>query len=187
MAGEELLSSAELLANIPDNTSQLVDPLDIRNLVIGLPPDSIIAEDETPFTIPIVTGTPVVVNNLLPSPAVTQAHWMLDGNQAFIPDWAGIIVNSGLTRIVNLTAVLSVSKVGGGNDDYGIDFFIGGVLAGAGSNFEIKDIDTVVTVVTSQEYDHSVAAPIDLRVTGIGTGDDLDVSSILIGLTGSLL
>jgi len=189
MADEVLRTAAELLADLPDNTTQLIQPVNTRNMVIGLASDIGSLESGATFTVPIVSGTPVVINALIPAPDFDGRPWILDGSQAFIPDWAaiGVSVLGPLNRLLDLRAIIIAEKAGGGSDTYDFQFHAGGIPIGQTITVDFAGAQEVIGVATDVLYDHFTALPVDLRVTGVGTGDDLDISEINIRALGAIV
>ena len=186
---EVLRTAAELLADLPDNTSQLIQPVNNRNMVVGLATDIGVLEEETPFSIPIIDGTPVIINPLLPAPTFDGRPWVLDGGQAMFADWAaiGVSVLGPLDRLIDLRAYVVLLKQGGGVGTYDFQFFTGGIPLAQPITLEIGITQEQITLFSDDLYDHFTALPVDLRVTGVGTSDDLDVTEFSMRLIGAIL
>ena len=189
MAGESLLTLAEVLASLPDNNSNLIQPLDHRNDVIALTNDLGFLEENDPFTIPILDGTFVSINPLLPTPIQVSNFWALDGTNAQFVDYGAITINPGHQRLLNLVCSLFVQKVGGGTASYTFQFFVAG--APVSREIDVADIGPFQQVAFGEEilFDYSlgVAAPVTVRVRGDGTTDGLEVEDFSMKLTGVLI
>ncbi len=189
MAGEVLRTAAELLADLPDNTSQLIQPVNNRNMVVGLATDFGVLEEDNPFTIPVIDGTPVSINAVLPAPTFEGRPWQLDGSQAMFADWStiGVAVLGPIDRLMDLRAYIVLEKAGGGVGDYDFQFFTGGIPLANVITLEIGAAQEQITIFADATYDHFLELSVDLRVTGDGTGDDLDVTEFSMRLIGAIL
>jgi len=187
MAGETLLTFDEMLAALPDNSSQLISPLDMRDIVIALSNDIGFVSEENPFTIPIVSGVPVSILGQMPTPVLVTNRWVLDGNNQLTPDWAGVTINPGTSRLLRVQCQMAVDKVGAGDDVYEFNITVGGVIAGRTITLTLGALPVFVSLNLDIVYDQSVAAPIDVVVTGIGTIDNLDVTDLSLMLIGAAI
>lgn len=188
MAGETLLSLAEVLASLPDNASQLIAPLSHRNEVIALTNDVGFVEEDASFTIPIVDGVFVSINPLMPSADAVGNFWVIDGNNALLPDFGAVTINPGHLRLLDMTAHLELARVGGGPaEGYTFQFFVGGVATGREISVELDDNSEALTLSEETLYDYSVSDPVTIRVRGDGTGADLNVFDIDMKVVGILI
>ena len=191
MAGETLRTIAEVLAAFPDNTQRLITPLDARDMIITEAINvGYLESDTTPFTIPIVAGTPVSVNASIPTPNFIGNFWRIDGNNAFVENYTTyttpIIVNPGTVRICAFRASMQVQKIGTGSDVYEFQWFADGVPFGNPGQITVDDTDPFYIATSSDALvDVSLSQAFDLRVTGIGTGDDLQVNTVLLRASGA--
>lgn len=190
MAGESLLTLAEVLASLPDNNSNLIDPLDHRNEVISLVNDVAFLEEDDPFVIPITDGVFVSINLQLVTPEFLGNGWSLDGNNAFFTDFGVVTINPGLERLLSMQCSILLNKQGGGTSDYTFQFHVAGAPVGRVIN--IAEISTAQQEVTFEEtltFDYSIGItdPVTIQVRGDGTGDDLDVDDFSMKLVGVII
>ena len=187
MAGETLLTLAQLLASLPDNVTQLIKPLDHRNQTIALVNDVGFIEDDDSFTVGITDGVFTPINILLPTPDTVGNFWTSDGNNALIPNFGTITINPGHERLLDLNAHLELAKTGGGTANYTFQFFVGGSFVGREINVAIGADTESLSVSEEILYDYSVSGPVDLRVRGDGTVDDLNVDDFSLKVMGALI
>ena len=187
MAGETLLTFAEMLAALPDNSAQLIAPVNMRDVVIANANDIAFLSDSDPFTLPITAGVPVSVLGALPTPDLITNRYVLDGNQQLVADWGAVTVNPGTTRILRLQAQMWGNKEGTQTDTYEFSITVGGTQAGRTVNVELGVQPIGIGLTVDVLYDHSLALPIDLTVTGIGTGDDLNIEDFSFAAIGILI
>lgn len=187
---ETLRTLNELLALFPDNTSGLIDAEASRDLIVSVAASQgFLEDDQATFALPITDGVFVPVNPEA-NPGVGSAfnRWQLDANNAMIPDYGTTVVNPGHTRLVPVASGLLVEKIGGGTETYDFEVFEGGVPTGIPIRREIQaNIETAVLVTETFVYDVAQGLPIDIRVSGIGTGDDLVVHDFRQRVSGLLL
>lgn len=115
MAGETLLDASQLLAAYPDNTAGLIDALEGRNFIVSSGDDVGFAQEIfTPVPASLAPTTVLadtLVNSVWVAPTTALRFWNLDGNNAFVNDYAPIIVNAGTDRLVNYDfAILAVRQ-----------------------------------------------------------------------------
>lgn len=187
MAGETLLTLAEVLASLPDNNSNLIQPLDHRNEAIALTNDVGFVEEDDAFVIPIIDGTFVSINPLMPTPTTVGNFWITDGNNALIPSFGTITINPGHQRLLDLTCHIEAAKQGGASTSYTFQFFVGASPAGREINIDLDPSTEALTLSEEVLYDYSVADPVTIRVRGDGTGDDLDVADMDMKVVGILI
>ena len=100
---DTLLTFAQMLAAVPDNTSSLISPANVRNSLLSASPDAGQVGDDTDWTLALTAGVPSNINALSPAPAPgALARWAIDGNAALIPAWSPITIPGGLVRGINV-------------------------------------------------------------------------------------
>ena len=179
MAGETLRTGAELLALFPDNTAGLIDAVQSRDLIVSTAVALGFLEDTVPsFSVSVIDGSPVSINALVtPTGGGALLFWALDGNQAFLADYGAIVVPPGLERLVAINTTMVLRKQGGASASYSFQYFEAGVPIGVPETIDLDSTDDEsMAVLEELVYDVDVGAPLDLRVTGVGTGDDIDVN-----------
>ena len=191
MAGETLLTLADVLASFPDNDQKLITPLDARNMIITEAVNVGYLESDTlPFTIPVVAGTPVSINQSIPTPNFVGNFWRIDANIAFVENYSTytppITVNPGTFRISAFRASMNLQKIGTGSDTYQFQWYVDGVPFGNAGEITIDDNDPFYVAISADALaDMSLSQAFDVRVTGVGTGDDLQVNQLLLRATGA--
>lgn len=181
----------EALAGVPDNTSGLVTPQDVRELALSGIADGASLYEYDPFTIPFVgLGVPVDIPLLLPSlVSLVSIGWLVDVNGHLVPDWpASIIVPVGHTRALTLSSIIVATKQGGGTGDYAFRFTKDGTpLAGPG---EVITLTTVAESMIHAQLDLNVisdAAVYSITAEGIDSTDDLDITEFQLRVEGGAL
>lgn len=176
MAGETLRSGAELLALFPDNTSGLIDAVQSRDFIVSSAVAVGFLEDGPGFTVTIVDGVSESINaGVTPATPGLELFWTPDGNLAWVPDYAAVVLPPGISRLATITTVMLIAKQGGGNSVYRFQYFEGGAAIGHIADVTLEPTDQLVTITETFLYDVEAGAPLELRVTGIATGDDLDM------------
>ena len=179
MAGETLLSIAQLIANTPDNTTGQIDALDLRNILVSLANGVGGLEAQDNFSVPIDAGVWVSLNDIAVNGAgnadvVSNNGWKQDANGAWIPDYTGVNLTPGVLRLVTIATSGDLDKQGGGSDTYEFQYFVGGIGVGRlGSTEYDGDAQTYGSKTETFVYEPALGLSIDLRVRGVGTNDDL--------------
>jgi len=193
MAGETLRTAAQLLTEFPDNTAGLIDAVQGRNHIVSmLPGIGFLEDDTTSFTITVIDGTFVDVNqDITPLPLLAANFaWAIDGNNAWIPDYTsiGITVPAGVQRLVGINTTMLLAKQGGGTASYTWQIFKGGVAVGNGLTTAALGIAAqLITVVEEVLYEPALVETLSLRVRANGTTDNIDVSDFRQRVTSILL
>lgn len=192
MAGETLREAAGLLGLFPDNVSGEIDAVDSRDFIVSsVVAVGFIEEDPltVPYTIPMTDGVPVDFLSTLTTPLFAGNFWKLDGNNAFIPSYTdfGVTVPPGLQRLVSGDVIMQLQKVGGGTGVYEFQGTEGGVFTGEPVQRTISAVAEVFVFSGTRLYDVSVAGPISLSITPVGTSDDLQVNQTRVSLQGVML
>jgi len=181
----------ELLAATPDNTAGLITPEVFRDTLVSLAVGAGFLADVTPVSVPIVDGVPTSMNPLLPSPLEVGAGWTTDANNFMHPDYATLATTTvppGYLKLAQFVAVLSLTKVAGGEDSYELQFTEDAVLVGVPEAITFSAAgSTVVTIITSQLVDLSINPVFGVSITGIGTSDDLTLDSFELSVSDKLL
>ncbi len=183
---------SELVAGAPDNTSGLIDAIQLRDMVVSMASGNGAVETTADVTIPIVSGTPVAVNPLLTGVSVFGSLWGADGNSFLFPNYSAVLTDTtipaGYTKFCRFQAMLALTKQGGGTDTYSIQFTRNGVLVGDAHDVLFSGTDTdTITVPYFTNQDVGVADTFGVSVTGVGTGDDLVLESFSMDVADELL
>ena len=186
MAGETLLTAAETLAGFPDNTQQLIQPLDVRNFVVSAQVSSAwLDELNDPYVITMVDGVWTSVLTPAPSPDFLGLFWKLDGNQLVVPAYvdAGITVNTGTTRLATVTTIALTSKVAAGAPSlYSARVTLGGVQVSTVGSFERDTTKVASVAIRDFTVDIDLALPIDVQVRPDGHSEDLTINELTLSL-----
>jgi hypothetical protein len=188
----ELLYLDEVLAGYPDNTAGLITPLNARNHVVSTIRGVGFLDSATTITLPVLNGTGTLINPLLLDAAFTQATlWTFDGNNFAISNYGSltdVTIPAGFTKLVQLVAVLSLEKTGGGSDSYQFQFTRNGVGVGLAEDVPWSSAGTqVVTTLYTTLYDISTQDTIGVQVIGVGTTTSLQLHNFEMNTSDSVL
>jgi len=182
----------EVIASMPDNSSGLILPVHMRDFAISYASGGAFQETTTDVNIPIVSGTPVAVTPLLTGLTQVQGVWQFDGNNFVFPDHVNqlpaTVIPAGYTRLARFLAVLSVTKAGGGTDNYEIQWTKAGVLVGVAHDVLFTGSGTrtiTVPFVSVQQVD--TVDTYGVSITGIGTGADMVLESFSMEVSDRIL
>ena len=181
-----------LLTNFPDNSQGLIKPVNMRDFVVSFINGRGFLVDETNVNLPILDGTPVVVNPLLISPVVTTTGlWGFDGNNFGVSNYANIpdiIIPADYKKLLSIVAVLDVTKSAGGADSYSMEFIKNGAPHGLPETVEFTAAGTqTVTLLSTDLADLSLPDTYGVQVTGVGTTDDLSLNYFTMNFADSIL
>lgn len=111
---DALKTFAELVAQTPDNTSQLISAQDVREYLYALPLDLIEVEQEDDFLVVMTDGVWVDVPTLFPTPITEVARaWIANANSQLVPDFtASVTVDPALVRGLQYAVSVIAEKVG---------------------------------------------------------------------------
>lgn len=111
---DSLRTFSELLAQVPDNTSQLITAQDVREYLYALPLDLIEVQESDRFTAVMTDGVWVDIPTLMPSPTIEVARaWIADANNKLVPNFTATVdVDPALVRGVSYTPAAIVEKLG---------------------------------------------------------------------------
>ena len=189
MAGETLLTVAQTVASMPDNTVGAITAQATRSMIISEALGLGFYSVDAPFNVPITDG--VYTNIPLQALGVTDFNnlaFELDGNNAWRSDYSGVIIPGGLIRLVIATTRIQVVKAGGGTaDSYVFQYHVNGLPVGNDIPVDIGTDEEYNSFAESIPYEVVLAEPIDLRVKGVGTNDDLLMTDYRFTVTGAQL
>ncbi len=171
----------ENLAAAPDNTSGLIDAVHLRDLIVSNRSGGVQILETTPFTVPITNGVPVSINPLLPAPTVAGVLWSADANNRAFPNYAAAIPSAtipvGYVKFTQILFSFNGEKAGAGTDDYLFRVDLDGVPQGTGVTVSYDSNPAFTTIVLNRTVDIGVQPLVGLTVTGVGTGDDIDINA----------
>ncbi len=179
---ENMLYGDQVLALFPNNTQGLIQAEHMRSMWVSQKAGGMLVKETTQFTIPITDGVPVSINPLLPAPVTSGVLWVADGNNRGKPNYAAaipsVIIPAGYSKFAAVSVVIAVEKVGAGDDLYLFQVDKDGVPVGIGVQMSLSVEPTVITLLASELVDITDPNSVfGVTVTGIGTGDDIDVSN----------
>lgn len=184
MAGEELLSVADALAGLPDNLSGLIEAVDSRNAVLSAAPGIASQVSTAVFIVPIVADTPVSINASMGTHDFLANFFIEDGNNSLVSEYpAGVTIAPDLIRLAGIVSVLDVRKAGGGTSVYSFQPYVGGIPL---DTPQVITLDaTEVNLILSFElgFRPFAAEPMEIRATGVGHSDDIDVVDFRMRVT----
>lgn len=178
MAGETLLTQAQLLASYPDNTVGAITALTGRNQIISEAVGIGFLKNTAEFVVPIDTPDQwETIQNLIVNPEVAvNAAWILNANNFWVPDYAGVILPAGVERLVSLNTEMVATTDSNSAKEYQFQYFINGVPYGLPTSITFDDDDEYqLAVSTAFTYEVATKFPIDLRVSEDVGANDLQV------------
>ena len=192
---DTLLNFTQAMSGVPDNTSQLVTPRNLRELQLSAITDRGAAYAAVgPWTVPIpaadvwVDIPSAISADMTESPAVL--FWRMDTNghlfYNYAADWPTIDVPPGLIRAVILTAVIGLDP---GGPTWEFAFTIDGVPQEPTELVETSgQTDAVtVTLIAGQGIEPGIAPPVSVSVKNNSNGGDLDLLSFGLNIRGGPL
>lgn len=174
-----LYTFPEIRAAIPDNTSNLISPENVRSALLSVAADVGEVGDDTAFVLALAAGVPTNLNVNLPNPSFsTLRGWTVDGNAALVSDLdAEFQIAPGHVRGVQISAVIVCQNDGIADDVYTFDLLKGVVVVGTvdailegGANAE----DLSIAVIALDSYEPALEEPWSIQVTSVG-GEDLAI------------
>lgn len=188
----------EALGLLPDNTTRLVSPEDVRRVSLSLLGDRGGAFGDPaqgPWVVPIpAIDTPVDIPIAIGGGAAMvlgeALFWRLDANghlvYDYLGDWPTAVVPAGYTRQVTLLGVVEIDP---NADTWEFAFTIGGVV-----QLPVYTIDSSVqtdaisiTMVSGDPIDVSLAPPVSLQVINRTSANDLTLNLVSMRTQGSIL
>jgi len=182
----------ELIASAPDNASGLISAVALRDFMISIVEGKGLLEATTNVTIPIVADTWVSINPLLVGAVHTETYWSVDGNNYMFPNHSGsvdTVVPAGYSKFGQMMSILELTKSGGGEDNYEIQFTLNGTGVGEPESVDFPEAGTDTTTLLHPLL-IDVSVPTDLygiQIMGIGTGDDLELGYFTQQVSDSIL
>lgn len=186
MAGESLKTAAQLLAAFPDNQAGLIESVDDRDFIISSSlAVGFIEPIDVPLVLPMTDGVPVDLLSSFTQPGFNGNFWALDGNNHFVPDYAnqGINVPAGVTRLLDSSWVMVLSKAGGGTATYTFQLTANAVPVGASTDRVITTTPTAYVFGSVGLYDVAGGAALSAIVTPVGNSDDLTITDMRSAVT----
>lgn len=188
---DSLLTMTEALNGVPDNTSNLVTPQNVRQALLSIVADhGVAAADQAtlPQTIPITQNVYADIPAALIAEGATMIsgtlplYWRMDANghlyYDYPADWPGVTVPAGYLRSVGITALIDV-ELASATNVYAFTITLDGVPVGNTIYVdEAQNQDrTLVALETQQALEVGAAPIVSVAVTNTAGGSDLDVLS----------
>jgi len=188
---QTLLYLDEVLAGFPDNISQLILPVNIRDQIVSTMRGVGFLEETTNVTVPITDGVWTAINPLLPAPVHTETLWTFDGNNAAVSNYAALtdtVVPAGYSKLGAFVSVLELTKSGGGSDNYQVSYTKNGVTFGEPESVEFPEAGVeTLTLLHSFIADVSVPDAYGVQIQGVGTSADLELGFFSMQVSDSIL
>jgi len=190
---QELLYLDQVLEGFPDNVSSLIEPVNIRNLVVSTMAGKAFLENTDNVTLLIDSGVWLLINPLLVNAAHTQTLWSFDGNNFLHPSYATDMQNTTVPspyyKLASLVAVLELTKDSGGADNFEVQFTKNTVGIGEPESVEFAESGTqTLTLLHSFVPDISIESDTyGVRIEGVGTSDDLTLGFFSMQISDSVL
>jgi len=186
---DSLRTFAQLIANVPDNTSGLVSPQDIREAIISGLSDGGSVADDADWTLTLASDTWTDIPSNSTGPALAAALlWIKDGSDRLVPDWANqYTVAAALERGAEVIARVRATKTGAAQP-YQFRVVRDGSVVGAAVDATISSTTTAsVSFSVADSYVVADEEPWSLEAQAVGHGDDLDVEGWSLAIRGVLL
>jgi hypothetical protein len=177
---DNLYTFDQIRAALPDNTSNLISPENVRSSVLSLAVDAGEVGDDTPFLMALTAGVPLNLNATAPSATSEVLRgWTVDGNNALVNDLAATFtIAPGLTRGLSITFAAIVENAGGADDSFTFDLLKGAaIVASATATLQggAQAEDVGISFNALELYEPALEEPWSIQVTSAG-GADLSVS-----------
>jgi hypothetical protein len=179
--GQTLRYGSALLGLYADNTQGLVSAEAGRDLIVSTHLGGGGLSSADTVTIPIVSGTPVLINPLVTSPVRAGVFWRFDGNNAATSNYASALPSTTIPqpyyKALTVSVQMELNKQAAGADPYDFQLVkninpIGLPIRVRYDSSEAKHVDLEWTL----NADISSSDTYGVQVTGVGTGDDLTMS-----------
>ncbi len=177
---DNLLTFPEIRAALPDNTSNLISPNNVRSATLSAVPDVGEVGDDTAFVLALVAGVPTNLNAASPAPVASLLRgWAVDGNAALFSDLAAeFTIAPGHVRGVSVSVVIVGQNAGNPDDVFTFDLLKGAaVVATVEAILEggVNAEDLTIGILSLDPYEPALAEPWSIQVTSAG-GEDFAVS-----------
>ena len=184
------------MALLPDNTSRVVSPEDIRRSYLSLQSDRGACYGDPaqgPWVIPIpAVNTWVDIPNAISGDMVQSdvLFWRMNANGALFynyqADWPTAVVPGGYIRQVLLLAAVTVDP---GNEVWEFAWTIGGVIQAPTYVLDSSSTTGALTqtILSGDPVDVSVAPPVSLSVRNLTNANDLPLQLVSLRATGGVL
>ncbi len=181
-----------VLSGLPDNQTGLIAAANSRNGFVSVPTGHGYFGTTTEVEVPILDGAWTQVNPLLLGGIHDpDTAWTVDGNNYFVPDYAGLAgvsVPPGYEKRARLIAVIRLRKDASGADEYEGQWTENGVGVGLIEPFGYSGAGwEALTLMSSAKVDVSAGGTYGVQVRGSGTTDSLFVTSMTMSVIDALL
>jgi hypothetical protein len=181
-----------LLANFPDNSQGLIDAVQMRDFVVSFINGRGFLVEDTDTALPILDGAWTSINPLLASPEVTtESLWVFDGNNFAFNAYASIpdtVIPVGYSKLLQIVAVLDLTKAAGGADNYEGQITRNGVGIGLAETITFPAAGgQTVTLLDASIATLDVTDTYGCQIQGVGTTDDLVLEYFTMQVSDSIL
>ena len=171
----------ELVAGFPDNAQGLITAEAMRDTIVSQRSGGGLVFDHNAFDVPVVLGTPVNINPLLPSPTVGQGLWGTDANNRQFPNYAaaipGLTIPVGYQKLVQVFFSIAAAKIGQGEEQYRFQLDNNGTPLGQGVVHTLYPEPSVISMLFNEVARLDAGSLLGLTVTGVTSGDDIAISA----------
>jgi len=195
---DTLLNFQEAMNGLPDNTTRLIQPANVRGANLSLMQDyggNYADPAQGPWTVPIpAVNTWVDIPQAIGGAAAMvlggALFWRQDANghlkYDYLADWPTTVVPAGYTRIVRLLGVVTIDP---GNITWEFAFTIGGVIQLPTYVVDSSSTSDAlsVSVISGDPIDVSLAPPVSMSVRNLTNADDLPLQLLSMRTTGAAL
>ena len=185
---DNLYTFDQIRSSLPDNSSNLIAPENVRSSVLSAVPDVGEVGDSSSWTLALVAGVPSNLNAASPAPVGEVARgWTIDANGALAPDWVGFTIAPGLVRSVKVAFAVVAQNPDLADDTYLFELLRGAVVVSSATYVLEGGSDTadaLVGILTMELYEPGLDEPWSVQVTST-IGNDLDIEEWDLTITGA--
>lgn len=176
---DTLLTYAQMRAGIPDNATQLVAPVDVRDALISVAPDVGEVGDGSDWVLALTDGVPANINLSSPAPdSEVLRGWATDANAALLPEWDTVVLPVGLERSVSMTFTMVFGLDTSQTRSLLFELLKGGAVVATQS--VTVDLDgnaqQGIAFNASELYQPQLGEAWSVQVTAVGNSFDMDIS-----------
>ncbi len=174
---------SELLSGVPDNTAQLIRPVNIQDIIASTIIGRGFISSNTEVLLSLTQGQALILNAVLQNVSAVDGLWTVDGNNRLNPKHADRLpdttVPAGFQKPVTLFAAMSFDKLDTPGSDYELSFFgpVGLVGQPFTMVFDQRDAESMVMTVNAV-VDISLSGGYGITITPLDSSSDLTLLSI---------
>lgn len=175
---DNLYTFDQIRSSLPDNSSNLISPENVRSSVLSAVADVGEVGDDSIWTLALAAGVPTNVNLASPAPTSEVLRgWAVDANDALVPDWVGFTIAGGLERSVSMVFTIVAQNPEPADDTYLLELLRGASVVAAVTYVLEGGSDTADALVglgALELYEPDLDEPWSVQITST-LGNDLDV------------